>query len=379
MLRTLADKYRRHLLDSVMPFWMRHSLDPEHGGFFTCLDRDGALYDSRKYVWLNGRQTWMLSKLHAELEPRPDWLAAARSGAEFLRRYAFDPQGRCYFSLARDGAPAFYQRKPYSAVFVALGFAGYARASGDESYQRQAEDLYFRIKGWIADPAPLGRPALAGAPAYGQLADIYVLCSLALELGLHDELPACLADIRRHHDPATGLLLEMAGDRAFPEGRLVCAGSIFEISWFLLRALELHPDPALQQLLLNALANALDFAWDREYGGFYYFQDIEGRPMLQLESQMKLWWVHAEALYALVHAYWLTRDPQWLPWLRRVDDYIFTHFADPIHGEWFGYLDRQGNVSHTLKGNNYKGCFHIPRALLFSVQKLDAAASQRKS
>lgn len=43
-------------LDRVIAFWMEHSHDQEHGGFFTCLGRDGKVYDHLKYVWLQGRQ-----------------------------------------------------------------------------------------------------------------------------------------------------------------------------------------------------------------------------------------------------------------------------------------------------------------------------------
>jgi len=99
--------------------------------------------------------------------------------------------------------------------------------------------------------------------------------------------------------------------------------------------------------------------------------DIEGRPTLQLESTMKLWWPHTEALYAVILAYDLTRDDRWLEWLRRIDAYCYERFADPEFGEWFGYADRQGRLTHTCKGGNYKGCFHVPRALLMGLQRIE--------
>ena len=106
MLKELRGLYEEKLFESVIPFWMKHSLDREHGGYFTCLDRKGGVYDPRKYVWLNGRQVWTLARLYNEVAPRQEWLDAARLGAEFLRDHAFDPQGRCYFSLSREGQPS---------------------------------------------------------------------------------------------------------------------------------------------------------------------------------------------------------------------------------------------------------------------------------
>src|SRR5688500_9743896 len=125
MLTAFADRYRGDLVDAVIPFWLKHALDREHGGSYTCLDRDGSVYDSRKYIWLQGRAVWMFSRLYNELEPRPEFLDAARLGAEFIRRHARDPQGRVYFSLTRDGRPHAFQRKPYAAVFYQMGLFEY--------------------------------------------------------------------------------------------------------------------------------------------------------------------------------------------------------------------------------------------------------------
>jgi N-acylglucosamine 2-epimerase len=122
--------------------------------------------------------------------------------------------------------------------------------------------------------------------------------------------------------------------------------------------------------IAEILEGSLEFGWDREYGGLYYFMDVEGRPPLQLEASMKLWWPHAEALYAVILAYTRTGESRWLPWIERTHEYCFKHFADPQYGEWFAYCDRQGNLTHTLKGNHYKGCFHVPRALLFCSQAI---------
>lgn len=129
-----------------------------------------------------------------------------------------------------------------------------------------------------------------------------------------------------------------------------------------------------QARLWRILEGSLELGWDREFGGLYYFMDVEGRPLLQLEASMKLWWPHAEALYATTLAYQRTGQKRWLDWLERLDEYTFRHFVDdPRYGEWFGYCDRRGQVTHTLKGNHYKGCFHVPRALLLCLGEMENA------
>jgi N-acylglucosamine 2-epimerase len=91
--------------------------------------------------------------------------------------------------------------------------------------------------------------------------------------------------------------------------------------------------------------------------------DIKGYPTQQLEWDQKLWWVHAEALVALSKAYQLTGNERCAEWFEKVHHYTWKHFRDTEYGEWFGYLNRRGEVLLNLKGGKWKGCFHIPRSL----------------
>jgi N-acylglucosamine 2-epimerase len=388
-LSELADRYRRNLLESVIPFWERHSLDRVYGGQLHCLTRDGKVFDSRKYVWMQGRAVWMFSRLYNTVERRPEWIEAARSILEFLRAHARDPEGRCYFSLTRDGRPVFLQRKPYAAFFLALGLIEYAKTGAPaDGMLQEAVALAGDIERWIADPTLLGRPALGGAAPVRQLADIMVQASLALELLAVDENPRYAAMLRRalqqvqaHWLPEQRTLLENlplngAHYSESPDTRLLCPGSAVETAWFLLHAIELletrygESHARTAALLYDVIEGSLEAGWDREHGGLFYFLDAAGLPCLQLEANMKLWWPHTEAIYALVLAYTRTRDEKWLDWLSRVDAYAFRTFVDWDCGEWFGYCDRYGTPTHQLKGGPYKGFFHVPRCLLFSLERL---------
>ena len=148
MLDSYSKKYRSALIDNVVPFWLNHSVDKQYGGIFTCLDRDGTVYDDRKYVWLQGRAIWMFSRLYNEVEQRPEFLDIARSTIAFLRKHAFDDQGRMFFSLTRDGKPCFLQRKIYAAVFYMQGLIEYYRATGDIDCLTEAKRLFEKIAGW---------------------------------------------------------------------------------------------------------------------------------------------------------------------------------------------------------------------------------------
>ena len=384
VLREYREIYFKNLSASVIPFWYNNSPDWEHGGSFSCLDLRGNVYDSKKYVWLVARSAWMFARLFNVFDRDPDYLKMAELGIDYLWKYARDDQGRYYFSLTRKGEPWFFQRKPYGAVFAMMAYLEYFKASGKAEYKKEAIDLFRKIHQWIQDPARLGRPSMQGVPAMSNLADVMVLASMALELAAVENDPqyqeimvSALKQCRRHFNPELKILMENVPDDPdqnivqWPEGRLFNPGHSIEVAWFVIHLLEYVEDSDMFSLALDALEGSLNFSWDQQYGGIYYFMDVEGKPTLQLESGMKLWWPHTEAIYALVLAFCRTEDARWLEWLDKVHDYAFSHFVDNENGAWFGYCDRYGTLTHTSKGSHYKGFFHVPRALLFSILEID--------
>ncbi len=108
---------------------------------------------------------------------------------------------------------------------------------------------------------------------------------------------------------------------------------------------------------------AEEHGWDRQYGGLRYITNLDFTPTHSLESDLKLWWPHGETLYALLLAWDLTGRQDLAEWYEKMHGYTFSHFPDPEHGEWFGYLNRDGSRVWTAKANGWKGFFHLPRVL----------------
>ena len=376
----LKNIYSDNLANSVLPFWINNSPDYDNGGMFTCLDADGRIYDTKKYIWLQGRAVWMFSRLYNSYKKDAKYLELAELCLKFIEKNAIDPQGRYYFSLTADGKPYFYQRKVYAAVFCMLGYLEYFKATGKQEYFDKSVDLFRKIRTWVASPNLLDRPVLNGLPKTSSLADVMVLASMAIELAevspeqeYLDEMAKSLKNIDLHLDSDKGILIENApldgsNISEIPEGRLFTPGHSIEVAWFMLHLLEFLPDKNKEKLAFDIIAGSMDFGWDKQFGGLYYFMDTQSRPNLQLESNMKLWWPHTEAIYALALAYKKTGDNCWLERLNQVHDYAFEHFVDEERGEWFGYCDQRGNLALNSKGGNYKGFFHVPRSLLFTSQ-----------
>ena len=119
---TLALQYKNELLENVIPFWEKNSVDMVNGGFFTCLDRTGKVFDTDKFIWLQGRQVWMFSSLYNNVEKNDNWLQMARHGAEFLEKFGHDTDGNWYFSLNREGKPLIVPYNIFSDCFATMAF-----------------------------------------------------------------------------------------------------------------------------------------------------------------------------------------------------------------------------------------------------------------
>jgi N-acylglucosamine 2-epimerase len=146
------------------------------------------------------------------------------------------------------------------------------------------------------------------------------------------------------------------------EGRTLNPGHALEGAWFVLREAEHRKmDPDLLALGTTMLDWMWEIGWDKEYGGIYYFRDVKGLPVQEYWHDMKFWWPHNEAIIATLLAYQITGDKKYAEWHQKVHDWSFRHFPDPEFGEWYGYLHRDGRISVPLKGNLWKGPFHVPR------------------
>ncbi|KAK3102532.1 hypothetical protein FSP39_012016 [Pinctada imbricata] len=133
-------------------------------------------------------------------------------------------------------------------------------------------------------------------------------------------------------------------------------GHAIEAGWFLLRQAKKTGDVDLKKTALEQfMLNPLNYGWDKEYGGIYYFLDADGLSPTQLEWDMKLWWPHNEAMISFLMAYKETNDVMYLDLFAKVFDYSCSHFVDEKQGEWFGYLNRRGEVTHRFKGGPWKG------------------------
>ena len=101
-LEALRDHYRRYLFEEYLPFWQRHGIDHEMGGFMCAIDHDGTRSSDSKYTWYQGRGLWTYSYLYRHFGG-DEQLEVARRAKDFLLRHGRDECGDWVQSLTRAG------------------------------------------------------------------------------------------------------------------------------------------------------------------------------------------------------------------------------------------------------------------------------------
>ena len=386
--KKLAQQYKSELLDRVMPFWMEHSIDKEMGGYFTCLERDGEVFDTDKFVWLQGREVWMLATLYNKVEKKVEWLEAAIQGAEFLKRHGHDGNLNWYFALDREGHPLVEPYNIFSYTFAVIAFGQLALATGNQEYADIAKRTFDIVLSKVDNPKGKWSKAAPGARELKSFALPMILCNVALEIEplldkdfLDRTIATCVHEVMDvFYRPELGLIVEHLGTDGqlvdCMDGRLLNPGHAIEAMWFIMDLGKRLGDKALIEKAVQIALQEVEYGWDKQYGGIFYFMDRLGHPLQQLEWDQKLWWVHIETLITMIKGYELTGNEKCLEWFERVHEYVWSHFMDPEHPEWFGYLNRRGEVLLTLKGGKWKGCFHVPRGLMQVWQSLERIATR---
>ena len=365
--------HKEGLSDDVIPFWINNCIDEKYGGFFLGISQDGTVIDTDKGVWQIARFTWLLSTIYNEVEEKKEWIDIAKSGADFLMNYGFDNDGKMFFHLDREGRPIRKRRYAFSEAFSAIAFAAIFKATNEKKYEVKARfcfDNYIKYSEKRGPKPPkftktrLGRTI--GTPMIG------IATAQELRKNLNDEsysfyIANWIKEIDKyfvkHEKKMVMENVDLQGKviNHF-DGRLLNPGHAIEAAWFIMdEAIYRGNDQKLVKLGTTMLDYMWEIGWDKEYGGIFYFRDPKNLPVQEYWHDMKFWWPQNETIIATLLAHKLTENLKYLEWFQAVHKYTFDKFPDPEFGEWFGYLHRDGRISVTLKGNLWKGPFHIPR------------------
>lgn len=363
--------YAKVLTENVLPFWLNNAIDDEFGGIFTCLDEKGKIYGTDKSVWFQGRALYTFASAYNSGYKNEEYLKACEKIYNFLPTCG-DENGRMFFTVTREGKEIQKRRYYFSETFAAIGCAEYYIATGREDVWKTAEKYFDIAYAIFKDPSlttpkfnPENLPLKSLSPVMIMLSTAQILRKVNKEK--YDPIAKAMTEeiLNGGYLLEDALLEHVKNDGSFvdsPTGRTVNPGHDLEAAWFLMAEGIYQKDDNL----INTAKKIIDFSMKRGLvdGGIIAFTDYLGKPANSLEWDMKLWWPQCEAIIANRLCYEITKEDKYLKNYEGLVDYAFSHFADDENGEWYGYLHYDGTVSNTLKGNIFKGPFHLPRMLV---------------
>ena len=390
-MKEVYNKFKDELLNSCVPFWLKHGVDKEFGGLVNCLDRAGKVYSDDKSVWMQGRCAWTFSYIYNHIDKNPQYLELAKSCLEFASKYCIDGDNRMYFTVTRDGKPLRKRRYWFSETFYIIANAEYYMATKERAYLDIAIKYFDFVYGMYLDPTTdpfkITPKGCAETRNTKSLANPMILLNVASIMRDADVerrewydkvITGLIGDIKCFYKPeykATFECVSAIDNSVILESapcRVINPGHDIEASWFLLEEGIRRKDEQIIAFAKTMFDDAFELGWDKEFGGITYFKDVLNMPVEAYEHDMKLWWPHNETIIASLMFYKHTGDNKYKEIFDKVCDYAFSHFSDREYGEWYGYLRRDGKPTEPpCKGHTYKGPFHVMRMLAKCITILE--------
>ncbi|MFB3882669.1 MAG: AGE family epimerase/isomerase, partial [Armatimonadota bacterium] len=329
---TKVPDFREHVLEAVLPFWERHSIDRDYGGFITHLARDGSVTDSsEKFLVMQARMIYSFAA-GAELGGPAEWLGLADQGVAFLTRHFRDRvEDGWFWSTSRQGQQMQVAKRTYGHAFVVYALAEYSRIARSSHCLASAAHTWSLIRAKLWDDRNDGaieacdrgwQPTERGHTMGTHLHLLEALMALNAAEGKQRfrEQGCAICDliVQRMVEPKHRCALErFAPDwtpRQLEATDAVNYGHNLEAAWLLLRVYQQEPVEAYRRVARGFLDYVLRFGVDYAYGGVY-----SHGPRNDLATvREKIWWVQCEALPAFLLGALIFQDDRCLDAFRNV-------------------------------------------------------------
>lgn len=391
--------FRDTLQHGVLQFWIDHAVDPQYGGLFGRLDRQGRPTDyGNKSVVLISRSLWSFSEAYRRY-PDPAYQKMAAECLKFLREKMYDKEhGGYYFMVTREGKIVDSTKQLNPMSYVMEGLAEYALAFHDPQVANEALELFRTIDQHAHDTryggyriaftadwkfienykdgpnaaGSFGRKAYdwhlglveALATLYDVTGDAQVKARLEelLDLFVNKIIDSDIGYGRYYfHDDWT--VADRDGDSKECE-----YGLDLEASWLIVEAAQRvgrQQDPKIRHASLALVDHALRYGFDKEHGGLYRL----GPATESATNKNMEWWQQCEGLVALLNAYQLTGDRKYWQAFQLQADFFMNKWVDHQYGEVYTALNHDGTID-TTKVDPWKAPYHVTRAFLEIISRL---------
>ncbi len=394
-LREFRQRVRDELYGDIIPFWIKHGFDREHGGFIGYMSND-LVVDPRAYkgLILNARLLWTFSSM-SRFDPDPLYLDLALRAYQNLNENFWDERfGGAFWCLDAQGRLLDDKKKIYGQAFCVYALSEYCLATDDPAALERAKALFGLIeqhshdatgggyfetchRDWsLAEDARLSDKDMNEKKSMNNHLHVLEGYTNLFRVWPDSAVAARLTELigifQKHILDSTACHFGHFFDETWrPKSDSYTFGHDIEGAWLLCEAADVLGRPELSRDVTEMSLKIAQAVYEQgldDDGGLFY----EGRDGTVVDSN-KEWWPQAEAVVGFLNAYQLSAQAHFLEASWRCWEFIEQRIVDRVHGEWFWRVARDGTPDpNEPKVSEWKSPYHNSRACLEALGRLDA-------
>lgn len=390
----LRDACQQELLN-IGAWWVEHSQDQEHGGFFGELSVDNKPnVTADKGVILNARILWFFSEAALFTGNKKYHMCADRAFRYLLDYFLDKKYGGFYWSLDYKGSPLIDKKQVYAQAFSIYGLSAYYALTKNKEALFEAEACFKLIESHCVDRKNEGYFE-AYTRAWGKIEDVRLSekdLNYPKTMNTHLHIVEAYTNLYKiNPNPALGRALaygilcfdkyiinhETGHLRTFMDddwndhSTTLSYGHDIECSWLLWEAVCTLGDEALKARIKTPILKIAQSCLHEAIGE--YGEAVDAYDWADDHTHFeRVWWVQAEAMVGYLNAYKLTKDKIFWQAIKNIWTFIQNYQLDKTNGEWSWHSSMDEiDGARDYKVGFWKGPYHNGRAMIEVIKMLN--------
>ena len=393
-LQKLYDLAVDELTNNILPWWIEHDVDEEHGGFYGAVTNDNApVPHATRFITLNARLVWTFSAAYRVMG-NPEYKKMADRAYNYFIKYFWDDEYNAANNRVDEfGDPVSKQRYIYGEAFAIYGLSEYARAMGCNEALEYARKLVASLEKHVYDPVYKGyfescKPDWTHDP-WTRGVNRLPTDEKTMNNHLHlIEAYTCLLrtdksdfmqnKVREHLYVMLNKIVDHDIHHYFyfqardwkPTTQEISFGHDIEGTWLMMETAEVLGEPEAMRYTKDTCMNMARACYEQGFRKEDGAMLSEYDPVTGHSSPFLYWWEQNEAVVGFLNAWEVTGEEKYLDASLKCFEFAREHFVDHENGGWFARLSLDGKtVLSTDKVNDYTCPYHNSRMCMEIIER----------